>query len=337
MSKSKDDISVKKPTDIHTPSFTHKEANGIYYWKTTLDLDDKDYNYLNSLNVDRLYLRLFDIVSDKSPLAKDAIIPNATLQVNDSVRLKSVVPTIFITLEALKAMKGSERVWAKKIVDRVNNMCLYNNLGNLNEIQLDCDWTKDTESVYFELCKKIKESLLSKNPNAGVSSTIRLHQLAQPAPPVDYGVLMLYNTGSFKNIDSDNSILSVADVEPYIKNLHNYPLHLDFAYPTYSWSLIYRDGNFWGILRNDIADFGKSIRKISHNKHIVEKDIIVNEVVFHKGDIIRHETSPYTTIMEVKRLIESHTSDKKHSNIIYHYDPQNLSKYSDEEIASVFI
>jgi primosomal protein N' len=68
-----------------------------------------------------------------------------------------------------------------------------------------------------------------------LSTTIRLHQLAMEAPPVDYGVLMLYNTGDPRKWTERNPILDIRDVSPYLKRLDDYPLPLAAAYPVYSW------------------------------------------------------------------------------------------------------
>lgn len=318
------------------PAFEHTECNGIYYWKTVLDLDSMDYSYLKKHKIERVYMRFFDVVLDGSPLSDYELMPNATIQIGDSVALSNVVPTIYITLDALEVMQGHEKDWADKIVLRVDNMYSYHELGELQEIQLDCDWTQSTQPIFFELCKAVKETMKKHNPQSSVSSTIRLHQLSQTPPPVDYGVMMLYNTGSFSNPEVKNSILNVADVKPYLKHLSGYPLHLDFAYPTYSWNLVFRDNKFYGILRNEISEFGSSISKLSDNQYLVKEEVIVGEELLHKGDVIRQETSPYSTIIEVKKLIDDNLKSKPHSNILYHYDAKNLSKYTDDEIASLF-
>lgn len=324
--------------DSISKAFSHRECNSIYYWKTTLKLDSlRTERFVKKHNIGRAYLRFFDIVPDKSPLATEALIPNATLTVNDSLPVGEIIPVVYITDDAIKEMKNREGVWAQKIVERVSNMYSYYDFGNLMEIQLDCDWTQNTEPIFFELCKAVKTALQKKNPNGVVSSTIRLHQLKSDAPPVDYGVLMLYNTGSFRNPGAENSILSIDDVKPYFSNLSSYPLHLDFAYPTYSWNLVFRDGQFYGILRTDITELTKVLRKVSSNKYSVTKDYIINGIALRKGDVIRCEDSPIETVIEVKNLIENKLGDNQnHSNIIYHFDPQNLSKYNDNEIASIF-
>ena len=68
-----------------------------------------------------------------------------------------------------------------------------------------------------------------------VSTTIRLHQLSMPAPPVDYGVLMIYNTGDPRKWTERNPILDIRDVSPYLKRLDKYSLPLAAAYPVFSW------------------------------------------------------------------------------------------------------
>ena len=56
-----------------------------------------------------------------------------------------------------------------------------------------------------------------------------------PAPPVDYGVLMVYNTGDPRNFMERNPILDYRDVYPYLDRLDKYPLPLAAAYPVYQW------------------------------------------------------------------------------------------------------
>jgi primosomal protein N' len=56
-----------------------------------------------------------------------------------------------------------------------------------------------------------------------------------PAPPVDYGVLMIYNTGDPRKFDERNPILDIRDVSPFLNRLDKYPLPLAAAYPVFSW------------------------------------------------------------------------------------------------------
>lgn len=319
----KDDGGDYEMSAIDTmPSINHTEGNGVYYWRTVLTLDSIERDYLQKNNVNRAYVRFFDVVEDKSPLSSEAIIPNATLQVKDTLKVSDIIPTIYITDGAIMRMKGSEQHWAEKIVDRVNKMCHYNEFDKPAEIQLDCDWTSTSGPIYFKLCAAVKESLSKIRNTPRVSSTIRLHQLSQTPPPVDYGVLMLYNTGSFKNPDTENSIISVKDVKPYMKHLSGYPLHLDFAYPSYTWNLVFRDNEFLGILRSDIP--AGNVRKISENRFQIKRDTIIGNTALRRNDIIRAESSSPEVVDEVRKLIEQQIGGRPHSDIIYHLDSKNL-------------
>ncbi len=316
-----DTIPVAQPEP--EPPFTHAEGNGVYYWRTVLTLDDAQRAYLKDNDVQRAYVRFFDVVGDDSPLATETVIPNATLVVRDTLHTSEIIPTIYITDDAIKRMKGQEEAWAAKIVRRVRAMCNYNDIPKLKEIQLDCDWTESTRDIFFNLCKAVRKELRDWERGDRVSSTIRLHQLRQTPPPVDYGVLMLYNTGSLANADEDNSILSVEKVKPYLRSLKEYPLHLDFAYPNYEWHLAFRGDAFQGILREPLPK--RMLAPAGKNRHTLRRDTIIGDKYLRRGDVIRTEKSDPEVVAQVKALIEETVGTQPHSNIVYHLSP-NMPK-----------
>ncbi|MDE6098564.1 MAG: hypothetical protein K2G24_06720 [Muribaculaceae bacterium] len=302
-----------------------------------LDSDSAEQHFLQTNNVRKAYVRFFDIVVDKSPIAMDSVVPDASLQVKSKMQAQEIIPTIFITVDAIKKMRHNEAKWAEKIVKRICNMCSYNEIPEPREIQLDCDWTRKTDSVYFNLCREVKKELQSRNSHAKVSATIRLHQLLQTPPPVDYGVLMLYNTGSFENPEEPNSIISVSNIRPYLKNLADYPLHLDYAYPIFSWNLVYdSDRKFKGLINSGAGIPDNILTHVSSNSYEVAKDTVINKAYLHKGDIIRKEDAPFKTIMEVKELIRQNSRDDNFSIILYHLDKKNISNYTDDEFKQIY-
>ena len=105
-----------------------------------------------------------------------------------------------------------------------------NDIMGVKEIQIDCDYTINSLPTYYQFLKEVKEAWGQQ-----LSTTIRLHQLSMKAPPVDYGVLMLYNTGDPRKWTERNPILDIRDVSPYLKRLDRYPLPLAAAYPVFSW------------------------------------------------------------------------------------------------------
>ena len=323
-------------------NFSHSEKNSVYYWKTVFAPDSSDFAYIRQHNIGRIYLRMFDVSVDNLAYG-DKTVPNASVRIpeetycilKDSLNSVEFVPTVYITLNALKEAKGHEGRLAKNIVTRVKNMCSYNALPNVSGLQLDCDWTTSTERSFFSLCDSVRYEIKQENLKWNLSSTIRLHQLSRETPPVDYGVLMVYNTGNFSDPDADNSILNEKDIMPYLKHLDDYPLHLDVAYPTYSWQLLFHKRQFVGLLNGvEVFDTTKFKPSSRHHTYKCLEDYPYKEMIIRKGDEIRVETSEYQDIIRVKTMIEQRISN--HSNILYHFDLRNFSKYTDNEINNIF-
>ena len=319
-------------------------GNAVYYWKTVFDVDSAEIAFLRRHDIRRIYLRMFDVV--EAPYyseREDRTVPNATLRISDS-RFQLIqdslsdmefVPTVYITLDALRATWDDPGQLASNIVSRVSNMCQYNKLPNVSELQLDCDWTVTTEKYFFDLCDSVKACIAREKLPWKLSSTIRLHQLAANTPPVDRGVLMVYNTGDYFNQDTFNSIINPNDVKPYLSHLADYPLHLDVAYPTYSWQLLFRERRFIGLLNGvNLSDTDLFTRK--GNLYIANKDFTHNNIRIFEGDVIRAEDSDIDGILESRKAIEQCLSRHPHSTILYHLDSDNLSKYKSDEIDSIF-
>lgn len=332
------DISVGRPV--------HEEVNGVYYWKTNFTLDDENLSQLRDHDIGRIYLRMFDVVENEEARGINHIhksIPNASVTFGwsghrwlDSIVGTEFVPVVYITLEALRAEQGKEGALAEKILTRVRNMCSYNRLHSVRELQLDCDWTATTETSFFALCDSVRSLMARMEQPWRLSSTIRLHQLARQAPPVDCGVLMVYNTGNFNDPDEANSIISEANVAPYLRNLRDYPLHLDVAYPTYSWQLLFRHRQFMGLMNYGELDDTTRFENLGGGRFKAHRAVPYKDKVILPGDIIRRETSAYAEIMRVKTLIERELDGRPHSNILYHLDSANLSEYTSDELDNIF-
>lgn len=344
-----------KPSADQTQTTPHKISpapaaipagkNAMYYWRTELRFSPEELAFMKRHQVGRLYLRMFDVVPDPTaPTLEERTVPNASVRVGeaeyslltDSLRNFTFVPVVYVTLDALKAMQNHEGTLALNIVDRMKNMCSYNGLPNVNELQLDCDWTPSTEQSFFNLCDSVALCLRDAELPWKLSSTIRLHQLRRKAPPVDRGVLMVYNTGNYSSPDAPNSIIHINDVKPYLKLLPRYDLPLDVAYPSYSWQLVFHKRKFVGLCNGlEVADTSR-FAPIGPNRYRVLQSVTYNGKLILPGDEIRQEYSPAKDVVEIKRMIESQLSSRPHSNIIYHLDNRNLSNYTPDEIESIF-
>lgn len=306
----------------------------MYYWKTTFNLNNYEQNFLKEHNIDKLYIRMFDVAIDET-YNYEYPIPIATIQFQSPIpKGIEIVPTVFITTEAIAKLNyyNDTETYAKKIVDRILAMVEYNELGEIHEIQFDCDWTNSTEEKFFSLCKHAK-TYLHDTFNIQLSATIRLHQLSKKTPPVDKGILMLYNTGGVRAYNEENSILQHQDVANYI---HEYKLPLDFALPTFNWGVCFKNKEFQYLLhKSEYSDTSK-YRNTRENWYEVISAHSIEKHDLTKGDEIRFEQSDFSEIIKVRQLIEKSFSLENSTIILYHLDSANLSNYTYEEIEQLY-
>lgn len=327
-----------------SPSLKSNESNSIYYWRTTFSLSDGEKEFLREHDVKKIYMRFFDVDWGYPVKNGEVVTPEATVRFNDTVPAEiEIVPTVYITALAMEKMQTKEEEYAEKICKRIIAICKQNNIA-FKEIQLDCDWTKGTRQPFFRLCEAMKGYMDSTQI---LSSTIRLHQLSQSPPPVDKGVLMVYNTGNLMEMTSDNSIFSRKDIEPYLKDnrLAGYPLALDVAYPTYGWSVVFHPGEdkyyFDRIMRRTDFSTYPDLKKIASNLFEATSEINFSgdetgwDKVYEKYRI-RVERPTASEILEVKKMIDRQLRSKPHNNILYHLDESQLSHYSDNDISKIY-
>ena len=205
-----------------------EQSNGVYYWRTDLHLDSTERAFLKQHHINKVYCRYFDVVmSDDGTEPK----PNATIAFTDTLPAGiELIPTVYITEDC---MHKPHKDLAEKLVKRIMQMNETNHIGNVHEIQIDCDYTSKSRATYYQFLEHVRHHLSPTSYH--LSTTIRLHQLSMPVPPVDYGVLMVYNTGDPRKWQERNPILDYRDVYPYLNKLAQYQLPLATAYPVYQW------------------------------------------------------------------------------------------------------
>ena len=316
----------------------------VYWWKTTFNPDENELAFIRDHSIDRIYLRVFDVDWQENYVLDTArTVPVATVDVkSERPEDVEIVPAVFITLRGLAGYEDHEDELAALIVKRTLNICSYNDLGPINEVQFDCDWTESTRDSYVRLCDAARRILHEKG--ILLSGTIRLHQVAESEYPFDKGVLMMYNTGAIKDRYTANSILSYDDVAKYLGVRARVEKFLaarkdncsviDVAYPTFRWTvLFYQGGNFSEIMRTfNYADYPQLERK--GNVYVAKEGFDVDYHWISQGMTLRPEYAKYDEVMKVKDLVER-TLGTDGSNIIYHLDSRNLSNYSSDEIEKI--
>jgi hypothetical protein len=242
---------------------------------------------------------MFDIILDNSTknIRPDMPVEHIELLPGEI----TIVPVVYITLEALRNMPDSEiSAHASGIVRTVSSLMLrytghndkYHSRQPFTELQIDCDWTVSTRERYFTLLKEIKQQL----PDCIVSSTIRLHQIKYASstgiPPVDRGMLMVYNMGHPKYTNVANSIFDYDLVESYTKTLAAYPLPLDRAFPLFSWAVLYKQGIYKRLICNiDDAAIAasKHFKESGKHRYRAIEACTIGDAALERGDEVRFD------------------------------------------------
>ncbi len=220
----------------------------FFYWKNRLSLGPEEVALLDGTECRTLYVKFLDVARG----ADGVVRPYALLDVRDTAGLagRQVIPCVFLTNSVFEGLSadGAARL-AERVTLAVEGVGRQLGRADFSEVQFDCDWTARTRAVFFFFLRKMRSSLPA---HTRLSATIRLHQYKHPrrtgVPPVDRGLLMLYNTGDIESPDEEHSIFHTRDALRYVEGAPTtYPLPLDVALPTFSWTLIYRDGRLWKI------------------------------------------------------------------------------------------
>ena len=313
----------------------------MYYWRTSLTLNDAERQFLNDQKIGKMYVRMFDVTRN----ANGELMPNATLEFVDTIpQTIELIPVVFLTENVFDANSSiTNEELARLIVKRVGQMLEQNGYEPCHEIQIDFDWTKSNMERYYSFLSEMKKQMAEKQMKLSV--TIRLHQLKMQIPPADYGVVMLYNIGNFKKVDETNSILSEANLAPYIDGfkptegqINSMPLCL--ALPIYEWDLLFEEEDFISIVKNlDVSD--EEMFSTTDGIHYVAQKYMAlpstkgNERLF-PGAAIRHESVSYELLDNVMKQVEAKNDKITSQVILYDLQENNINRYSYEDIKNTF-
>ncbi len=309
----------------------------VYYWRTTLRLDSAERAFVRTHRVGKMYTRFFDVVlRDSLPM------PNATLRFQDSVPAGvEVIPVVFVMENCLR--HGLD-AYAEQLVARVAQMCETNDLPAPRELQLDCDWTRNSQEAYYRFLRLVGEA--ARQRGMRLSATIRLHQLSMAPPPVDYGVLMVYNTGDATRPGGRrNPILDYHDVEPYLRHLGGYALPLCAAYPTYDWQLLFGPDGFKALLHyENLADStlyrplpGGHEWLVVANRDLPElSDDAQSATWVTVGDTVRRWHVAQSEIVRVGRALQDKRPGINRQVVVYALDSRNIKQYDTNDYEEIY-
>ena len=330
-----------------------ESARAMYFWRTDFRLSEEEAAFLRAHDISKIYLRYFDVVVNGA----GQVMPNATVSfTTDTLEGIEIIPTVFIVENCLCHNMDSI---AQKLVSRILQMNQTHHRGNVKEIQIDCDYTHRSRERFYAFLNEMRNELQPKGIR--LSATIRLHQLSMPPPPVDYGALMIYNTGNVADPKGRNPILSIEDVAPFLKKLDNYPLPLCAAYPIFDWVALYgnkapsqpspvgeetaeRRGSLRYLLYGHSLEDTTLYKPLEDGKYLVLASRTLPTTIgrdaagihLHVGDTIRHWQCDINDILKVKNAVEKQRSGINNRVILYHLDNQSLNHYKHEDYEKIF-
>ena len=288
----------------HTPPGVDDPRPAVYYWRTVFKLDSVERAFLRQHHVGKIYLRYFDVVVN----ADGRVMPNATVRfLSGQPKGVEIVPTIYIMNEC---MTRDVSQLDSLLLGRVMQMSETNDIAGVKEIQIDCDWTMRTRKVYYDFLKRLVDRAREKNVK--ISTTIRLHQLTQPVPPVERGVLMMYNTGDVRQWEGTNPILDMRDAGPYMRHLKKYDLPLSTAYPVFAWQVLFRGDKYIGIMHSD------------------------DDLPVLKGDTVVERRVKLPMLLEAKGAVGRERPDANDEVILFDLSSKTINRINEYHYEKVF-
>jgi hypothetical protein len=313
------------------------KENSVYFWKTVYKNDSTENAFLAEHKIKKIYMRYFDVIVDpKTQKPK----PNATITFKDIPSKDiEIIPTVFITENCIQ--KNLDTLY-KILADRILQINKTHKIPQAKEIQIDCDFTAKSMKKYYNFLSLLKNYL--KEKAIKLSVTIRLHQLSMEVPPCDYGVLMLYNTGNYRDKKCANPILGFKEVKPYLKHLKKYGLKMRAALPNFKWQILFGKNGFKNIVYNQNLKDSTLFQKISDDVFMVirSKDIPVYistetfNVMMSISDTIYEKKADFKEIEKVMTEISEIRKDIVKNTIIYDLNSNNINNLTIKEYEKIF-
>ena len=314
-------------------SNTTEDSRGFYYWKTSFNLNKEDVQFLNTAQINKLYLRFFDVeynIQDLDFLPTGKILFQTPVPENFII-----IPVVFITQNCLKNLTDTAALkLANNIIKEINGLQETYGIKPPREFQIDSDWTSGTRDIYFKLLTHLKTEADKAWGKPLISVTIRLHQIqsfsSKDIPPADRGTLMVYHTSNPIDYNSRSSILDINTAKNYLHNLTDYPLPLDTALPIFSWAVQFDSyKRFIRIIKNISSGTIKNsgdFTLLESNIFKAVKNTYLNNKKIMKGDIITVEGAEYKDCLEIQKYINSRLTGYSKTIILFEYDTEEIER-----------
>lgn len=310
----------------------------FYYWKTNYAPSRTEKQALSDLGAKRLFVRIMDI-DTQGPQGE--AVPVSAIQFDEPLPdTVAIVPVVYVVNKVLDGMTTQQRDrLAEQLTHYVQAKVKQAGKTGFDELQIDCDWTKSTRDAYFGLLAAIRTQLPD---SVRLTATLRLHQVrnrrSAGVPPVDRVLLMCYNMGNLRKPGNHNSIMDLAEMELYLKDfLHEYPLPVDMALPLFSWSVVFRNGEYAGISKRLdprlLTDTTVFSRKDRSSLYRLKKPL--PEAGLRQGDVVRREETRWDDLSAAADFLVTYKRKEDFTLLFYHLDNQVLTTFTDEQLQEI--
>jgi hypothetical protein len=321
-----------------TPPQSNKVILPAFYaWKTNFNPAHWEIQTLRQWNAKRVYVKYADLDWKD----KKGIYPISTTRIQaDSLPLDiAIIPVFFIVNRVFTKISAQE---TSNLVQYILQQIPQSPNRSIPEIQLDCDWTASTREKYFLFLQLLKEQIAVQQwaEKPILSATIRLHQVKYRdqtgIPPVDRGLLMLYNFENPSKASVHNSIIDPKIAKTYFAPpVAPYPIPLDAALPLFGWGVHFRGLAFQGFLhdfRTANAKESTFLSRVGENIFKVIADTSCYDAYFRRGDWIRTEEATPKVLAQVWDLAQKVIPNDTCHLVFFDLNAQNLHFYSHEDL-----
>lgn len=312
---------------------SHVVERCFYHWKSSIDNDTSNQALIRDLGIQKLYVKYWDI--DWNPACGP--MPISTLRARAFPDSVEIVPVVFITNRTFAMIQESDlAAFAEKVLYRLDDH--FPSGKPFSEIQIDCDWSEGTRKSYFRFLELLK-GLMGKRC---LSATIRLHQMKYRRqtgiPPVDRGMLMLYNVRELRGYTTYNSIFDPEEVKKYLKGLAPYPKPLDVVLPLFSWGVLYHEKSF-SLLFNHMhsmeADSLGFLKKDGFFYRVMQ-DTVFRDVYLRYGDQIKIEEVSESMLQEAAHMAAKAVQGDTIRVAFFHLDPDITRFYGKKALDETY-
>ncbi|MEO0474270.1 MAG: hypothetical protein AAF206_31975, partial [Bacteroidota bacterium] len=204
-------------------------VRSFFHWQSTEGFYNKETEYLDTLQIERVYVRYFEVDWDSR---RKRALPLRTITESSDHQSREVVPHIAIS-ERCMAQIPDRKVpeLAVQVHDRLARLT---EGQQFSEILIDCPWTEGSRDNYFAFLDTLASMF---DPALSFSVSMHPYHVQQSAilgvPEVDRAMLMLFEYPAPVEEAGSVSILPEERLRNQLQNLPQYPLPVDLALPVF--------------------------------------------------------------------------------------------------------